>query len=107
MTIALVKNRLSSHFNTPTLFKENTIAERTYVYYFLVKGNSINGIIMTNTHPADSQITPPVVLVQTWCLLCRDKDEEISQHAIKMLLDAFGDMRTVVEFVKDNNIRVG
>jgi hypothetical protein len=62
---------------------------------------------MKNAYPANSPITPPVALVQTWCLLCRDKDEEVSQHAIQMLLDSFGNMRTVVEFVKANNIRVG
>ncbi len=62
---------------------------------------------MTNTNLANNQINPPIVLVQTWCLLCRDKDEEVSQHAMQMLLDTFGNMKTVVEFVKANNIRVG
>lgn len=61
---------------------------------------------MTNTNLANNQINPPIVLVQTWCLLCRDKDEEVSQHAMQMLLDTFGNMKTVVEFVKANNIRV-
>jgi hypothetical protein len=62
---------------------------------------------MHNARHTTNQLNPPVVLVQTWCLLCRDKDEEISQHAMQMLLDTFGDMRTAVEFVKANNIRVG
>jgi hypothetical protein len=61
---------------------------------------------MSNTNPLDSQLTPPVILVQTWCLLARDEDEKISQHSMQMLLDTFGDMKTVVEFVKNNNIRV-
>jgi hypothetical protein len=58
---------------------------------------------MTNTHPANSPITPHIVLVQTWCF----KDEEVSQHAIQILLYTFGDIKTVVEFVKANNIRLG
>jgi hypothetical protein len=62
---------------------------------------------MSNAHLTANQLNPPVVLVQTWCLLCRDNDEEISQHAMQMLLDTFGDMKAVVEFVKANNIRVG
>jgi hypothetical protein len=78
MTIALVKNKIPSHFHTPTIFKKNTIAETIYIYYFLDKGNSINGIIMTNANPANSPITSPVVLVQTWCF----KDEEVGQPTI-------------------------
>jgi hypothetical protein len=70
------------------------------------EGTSINGIIMNNVNLPDSQLTPPVILVQTWCLLSRDEDEEVSQHNMQMLLDTFGDMKTVVEFVKANNIRV-
>jgi hypothetical protein len=58
---------------------------------------------MTNAHPANSPITPPVVLVQAWCF----KDEEVIQYLIKMLLDTFGNIKTVVEFVKTNNIRIG
>jgi hypothetical protein len=61
---------------------------------------------MNNVNLPDSQLTPPVILVQTWCLLSRDEDEEVSQHNMQMLLDTFGDMKTVVEFVKANNIRV-
>jgi hypothetical protein len=61
---------------------------------------------MNNVNLPDSQPTPPVILVQTWCLLSRDEDEEVSQHNMQMLLDTFGDMKTVVEFVKANNIRV-
>lgn len=52
-------------------------------------------------------VNPPVMLVQTWCLLCRDQDEEVSQRAMKMLLETFGDMQTVVGFVKKHDIRVG
>jgi hypothetical protein len=65
--------------------------------------NSINGIIMTNANPANSPIIRPVVLVQAWCF----KDEEVIQYLIQMLLDTFGNIKTVVEFVKTNNIRVG
>jgi hypothetical protein len=62
---------------------------------------------MTNAHLANNQLNPPVILVQTWCLLSRDEDDEVSQHALKMLLETFGDMKSVIDFVKVNNIRVG
>jgi hypothetical protein len=62
---------------------------------------------MSNLNHANIQLTPPIALVQTWCLLSRDKDEEISQHALQTLLNTFGDMKAVVDFVKVNNIRVG
>ncbi|MGK2233875.1 MAG: hypothetical protein ACI92O_003085 [Colwellia sp.] len=61
---------------------------------------------MINANCTNVQSTPPVVLVQTWCLLSRDRNEEISKHALNMLLNTFGDLRTAVEFVKINNIRV-
>jgi hypothetical protein len=61
---------------------------------------------MSNAKPAPARelSRPPIVLVQTWCLLARDEHEEVSQHSMQMLLDTFGDMRTVVKFVKANNI---
>jgi hypothetical protein len=62
---------------------------------------------MSNAHLANNQLNPPVVLVQTWCLLCRDEDEEVSQRSMQMLLETFGDMKAVVEFVKKNKVRVG
>ena len=61
---------------------------------------------MSNLKHSNNQLSPPIILVQTWCLLSRDKDKEVSQHAIKMLLDTFGDLRSAVEFVKKNHIRV-
>jgi hypothetical protein len=60
----------------------------------------------TNLAPTKGLSRPPVVLVQTWCFLAKEKDEEISQHSMRMLKDTFGDMRTVVKFVKANNIRI-
>ena len=62
---------------------------------------------MNNENLTSNQLNPPVVLVQTWCLLSRDPDGEVSQHALEMLLNTFGDMKSVVEFVKVNHIRVG
>jgi hypothetical protein len=61
---------------------------------------------MNNENLTSNQLPPPKVLVQTWCLLSRDEDEEVSQHNMKMLLNTFGDMKTVVEFVKKHKIRV-
>jgi hypothetical protein len=62
---------------------------------------------MSNISLASNQLNhPPIRLVQTWCLLSRDKDEEVSQHNMQMLLNTFGDMKTVVEFVKRHKIRV-
>ncbi len=51
-------------------------------------------------------LTPPAPLVQTWCLLLREDDEEVSKHAKEMLLNTFGNMRAVLEYVKENNIKV-
>ena len=59
-----------------------------------------------NPTPTEELLRPPIVLVQTWCFLAKDRDEEISQHSMRMLVDTFGDMRTVVKFVKANNIRI-
>jgi hypothetical protein len=50
--------------------------------------------------------TPPIVLVKTWCQLLRCEDEEPAEHAKEMLINTFGNMRNVVEFVKVNNIKV-
>lgn len=62
---------------------------------------------MSNISLANNQLNhPPIRLVQTWCLLSRDKDEEVSQHNMQMLLNTFGDMKAVVEFVKKHKIRV-
>ena len=61
---------------------------------------------MNNVNPTANQLNPPVVLVKTWCLLCKGEDEKISQHSMHMLLDTFGDMRKVVKFMKANNIKV-
>jgi hypothetical protein len=68
-------------------------------------GVSINGIIMTNHTEVKKQLlTPPSVLIKTWCTLARYEDEEVGIHAMKMLLDTFGDLESIVEFVKSNNI---
>ena len=52
-------------------------------------------------------LTPPLPLVQTWCLLLQDDNEEVSEHAKDILINMFGDMRSVVEFVKEHKISVG
>jgi hypothetical protein len=70
-------------------------------------GVSINGIIMSNhTEVKKQQLNPPNVLIKTWCSLARDKNEQVRSHAMKMLLDTFGDLESIVEFVKSNNIKV-
>tara|TARA_R110000737_G_scaffold67694_2_gene95699 strand:+ start:651 stop:869 length:219 start_codon:yes stop_codon:yes gene_type:complete len=70
-------------------------------------GVSINGIIMTNhTEVKKQQLPPPSVLIKTWFTLARDEDEQVRMHAMKMLLDTFGDLESIVEFVKNNNIKV-
>jgi hypothetical protein len=41
---------------------------------------------MSNISLASNQLNqPPIRLVQTWCLLSSDKDEEVSQHNMQML----------------------
>tara|TARA_R110000737_G_scaffold168659_3_gene194931 strand:- start:1695 stop:1913 length:219 start_codon:yes stop_codon:yes gene_type:complete len=70
-------------------------------------GVSINGIIMSSHKEVKKQqLNPPSVLIKTWCTLARDEDEQVRMHAMKMLLDTFGDLESVVEFVKNNNIKV-
>jgi hypothetical protein len=70
-------------------------------------GLSINGIIMSNqTEVKKQQLNPPNVLIKTWCTLARDEDKQVRVHAMKMLLDTFGDLESIVEFVKSNNIKV-
>jgi hypothetical protein len=70
-------------------------------------GISINGIIMSNLAESKRrQLNPPIVLIKTWCALARDEDEQVSKHAMIMLLDTFGDLETIVEFVKNNNIKI-
>lgn len=60
---------------------------------------------MTNhTEVKKQQLSPPSVLIKTWCTLARDEDELVRMHAMKMLLDTFGDLESIVEFVKSNNI---
>ncbi|MBA6365131.1 hypothetical protein H4J56_13855 [Colwellia sp. BRX8-4] len=52
------------------------------------------------------QLNPPNVLIKTWCTLDRDEDEQVRMHAMKMLLGTFGDLESVIEFVKNKNIKV-
>ena len=57
-----------------------------------------------HTEVNKQQLNPPNVLIKTWCSLARDKNEQVRSHAMKMLLDTFGDLESIVEFVKSNNI---
>lgn len=57
-------------------------------------------------NPLQNQITPPIILVQTWCKLLKVEDERTAIHARKMLLNTFGNMKVVNEFLKRNNIKV-
>jgi hypothetical protein len=52
-------------------------------------------------------LTPPLALVQTSCLLLQDDNEEVSEHAKNLLINTFGGMRSVVEFVKEHKIKDG
>lgn len=48
---------------------------------------------------------PPKVLVQTWVALYKNSDsEEARQRAMEMLLGAFGDMRSVMDYMENNNL---
>ena len=48
---------------------------------------------------------PPKVLVQTWVALYKNSDcEEARQRAMEMLLGAFGDMRSVLDYMENNNL---
>jgi len=50
--------------------------------------------------------SPPVILVQTWCSLLKDENEEVRVHANNMLISAFGNMKAVVDFVERHRIKV-
>jgi hypothetical protein len=50
--------------------------------------------------------SPPVRLVQTWCSLLKDENEEVRVHANNMLINAFGNMKAVVDFVDRHRIKV-
>jgi len=48
---------------------------------------------------------PPVVLVKTWySLLKQNKDLEAKERGKEMLIQAFGDMKSLVVFLKKHNI---
>ena len=77
------------------------------MFTIFYKSVSINGIIMTYlTEDVKQQLNPPNVLIKTWCTLARDKNKQVSMHAMKMLLGTFGDLESIVEFIKNNNIKV-
>jgi hypothetical protein len=52
------------------------------------------------------QLTPPIQLVKTWCLLLREDNEETYEYAKEKLLNTFGNMQNVVKFVREHNIKV-
>jgi hypothetical protein len=60
---------------------------------------------MERTHDTHHQ-SPPVRLVQTWCSLLKDENEEVRAHANNMLINAFGNMKAVVDFVNRHRIKV-
>lgn len=62
-------------------------------------------LIMLPTSSVNA-LTPSAPIVQTWCLLLQEDDEEVSKNAKGMLLNTFGNMWAVLEFVKKNNIKV-
>lgn len=51
---------------------------------------------------------PPVILVKTWVgLLTSSECEEVKVRSKKMLIEAFGDIKTAAEFCARNNIPIG
>jgi hypothetical protein len=80
-------------------------AKTIYVGYILGNRISINGIIMSEKNL--NQLNAPLVLVKTWCLLAGDKNEEVSRHALQMLLAALGGKEASVDIVKPNNNKIG
>ena len=50
---------------------------------------------------------PPVQLVKTWIgLLFSNEDDVVKEHAKKMLIDTFGDMKTAALFAEKHDIEV-
>lgn len=50
---------------------------------------------------------PPIILVRTWVqLLTSNHDKEVKDRAKKMLIDAFGDIKTAADFCAKNNINI-
>lgn len=48
---------------------------------------------------------PPVALVKTWySLLKQNKDREAKERGKEMLIQAFGDMKSLVVFLKKHKI---
>jgi hypothetical protein len=50
---------------------------------------------------------PPLALVKTWVeLINSNEDEKVRKRACQMLVDAFGDIQTAIEFCLQNNIQI-
>lgn len=50
---------------------------------------------------------PPAVLVRTWInLLMSSEDKEVKDRAAKMLINAFGDMKSAAAFAEKHQIRM-
>lgn len=48
---------------------------------------------------------PPKILVQTWVALCKNSEcQEARDRAMEMLIGAFGDMRSVMEYMENNHL---
>lgn len=53
------------------------------------------------------QKDPPIVLVKTWVsLLTSSHDKQVKDRAKEMLINAFGDIKSVASFCAKNNINI-
>tara|TARA_R110000868_G_scaffold304023_2_gene564530 strand:+ start:445 stop:627 length:183 start_codon:yes stop_codon:yes gene_type:complete len=52
------------------------------------------------------QHSPPVRLVQTWRSLLKDENAEVRDHANEMLINSFGDMKAILDYVNKHRIKV-
>lgn len=50
---------------------------------------------------------PPVILVKTWVgLITSNECQEVKDRSKKMLIEAFGDIKTAAEYCAKNNIAI-
>lgn len=51
---------------------------------------------------------PPIALVKTWIVLVRSQDIEIEvrNRATKMLKDKIGETEDILNFIRENNIKI-
>ena len=81
--------------------------QKRLTFTTFMQGVSINGIKMNKLSKLKKQqLIRSITLLKTWFFLAKNKNELIRSHAMKMLLDTFGDLESMIDFVKKNNIKV-